>query len=317
MSSEKIREDKTCLNCGTDVEKHFCPHCGQKNVESRQSFHHLFTHFITDLLHYDSSFWRTTKYLLLYPARLSNEYMDGKRKNYVNPFTLYIFISFVAFFVMFSSSPITIINDSRASINTDAYKLTRQELANKKMGKDTILTIIQTYKTHEKKASKQKRSLSLNKADFNKALNSIDWSDPAKQEKFTHSIFNYLPKFLFFYMPIFAFWLWLFHSRKKRKYFDSGIFTLHYFSSFLLILSIYILLKKLLDWIGWSTISYILLSIVLLYTLVYFLIALRRFYRNRKFAVIWKGLLLFILNTTFILTFLVVYIVIIAYYAYW
>jgi hypothetical protein len=99
MGKHKIRKSKTCLNCGVFVEKKYCPVCGQENSESRQSFHHLFTHFVSDYLHYDSSFWKSIKCLYLHPGRLSQEYMRGKRKSYVNPFSLYIFISFLAFFI--------------------------------------------------------------------------------------------------------------------------------------------------------------------------------------------------------------------------
>jgi hypothetical protein len=51
-------------------------------------------------------------------------------------------------------------------------------------------------------------------------------------------------------MPLFAFFLWLFHSKKRWYYFDHGIFTLHYFSFLLLIILLLFLIDLLLDWDG-------------------------------------------------------------------
>ena len=66
-------------------------------------------------------------------------------------------------------------------------------------------------------------------------------------EKFLKLYVANMPKVLFIYMPIFAFFLWIFHNKKKWYYFDHGIFTLHYFSFLLLIFLILFVLGKLLD----------------------------------------------------------------------
>src|SRR5690606_28206355 len=65
--------------------------------ETRQSFGHLVAHFAEDFTHYDSGFWKTIKHLLFRPARLTKEYLMGKRQEYVPPVKLYIFISFITF----------------------------------------------------------------------------------------------------------------------------------------------------------------------------------------------------------------------------
>lgn len=100
MSRSPIRKDKTCLNCNYVVESKFCPNCGQENSESRKTFHHLFIHFFEDLTHYENSFWRTIKNLIFKPASLTKEYLSGKRMSYLAPIRLYIFISFVTFFII-------------------------------------------------------------------------------------------------------------------------------------------------------------------------------------------------------------------------
>jgi hypothetical protein len=95
-----LRKDKTCLNCNYVVDQRFCPNCGQENADTRKSFYHLFVHFFEDLTHYENAFWKTIKNLLLKPAALTKEYLSGKRLSYLAPIRLYIFISFVTFFVI-------------------------------------------------------------------------------------------------------------------------------------------------------------------------------------------------------------------------
>ena len=99
MSHGKIRNEKNCLNCNENVEKRFCPKCGQENIETRQPFHYLFTHFVEDFTHYDGQFWGTMKNLLFKPGKLTTIYLSGKRQQYVPPVKLYIFVSFITFFL--------------------------------------------------------------------------------------------------------------------------------------------------------------------------------------------------------------------------
>jgi len=100
MSKNKLRLDKTCLNCNYVVENRFCPNCGQENTETSKNFHHLFVHFFEDLTHYENSFWKTIKNLMFKPGALTKEYLSGKRLSYLAPIRLYIFVSFITFFLI-------------------------------------------------------------------------------------------------------------------------------------------------------------------------------------------------------------------------
>jgi len=126
-----LREDKTCLNCNHVVAGRFCPNCGQENTESRKTFHHLFIHFFEDLTHYENAFWKTIKNLLLRPASLTKEYLSGKRLSYLAPIRLYIFISFVTFFLI-SLLP----SDIAEEIKADEAKTEKKQV--KKIGAFTI-----------------------------------------------------------------------------------------------------------------------------------------------------------------------------------
>ncbi len=106
----KLRSDKTCLNCGHQVEERFCPRCGQENIEPKQPFHYLFTHFFEDFTHYDGQFWGTLKNLLFNPGKLTTTYLKGERQKYVPPVKLYIFMSFITF-LMVAFLPISVGSD--------------------------------------------------------------------------------------------------------------------------------------------------------------------------------------------------------------
>ena len=127
MSHNKIREDKTCLNCRHVVELKFCPNCGQENSDSRKTFHHLFIHFFEDLTHYENAFWKTIRNLLFKPSTLTKEYLSGKRLSYLAPVRLYIFISFITFLLiaMFPSKVKGDIDKSEKALSKELAKNTQ------------------------------------------------------------------------------------------------------------------------------------------------------------------------------------------------
>lgn len=102
MSHNPLRKETDCLNCGATVQGRFCQVCGQENTEPKESFWHMFTHFLYDITHFDGSFFVTLKDLLFKPGFLSKEYMLGRRKKYLHPVRMYVFTSAVFFLVFFS-----------------------------------------------------------------------------------------------------------------------------------------------------------------------------------------------------------------------
>jgi hypothetical protein len=98
------RKEKNCLNCGTEVIGKYCHQCGQENIEPKESFWHLITHFFYDFTHFDGKFFSTLKYLVIKPGLLSTEYIKGRRTSYLHPIRMYVFTSaffFIIFFWMF------------------------------------------------------------------------------------------------------------------------------------------------------------------------------------------------------------------------
>jgi hypothetical protein len=97
------RHENDCLNCGTILEGKFCHNCGQENLEMKESFGHMLNHAISDYFHFDYQFFHTLRPLFLKPGHLTNEYLMGRRAQYLHPVKMYIFISLVFFVIFFQN----------------------------------------------------------------------------------------------------------------------------------------------------------------------------------------------------------------------
>ena len=299
MSKNLLRKDKTCLNCNFVVKNRFCPNCGQENCDTRKSFYHLFVHFFEDLTHYENAFWKTIRHLLLKPAALTKEYLSGKRLSYLAPVRLYIFISFVTFFLItvFPNKNSDLIKMNNSNLKTDSLKVKINEnhLKNikeenlqelKKAGilskrqTDSLINVLKQfnanyeymdfgYSSVNEIDSIQKFSPESEKmSDFeywvNRKMQTIKDKNTGTEiiTKFKESFVQNFPKVLFLYLPIFALVLWVFHNKKRWYYFDHGIFTLHYFSFLLLINLLLFLFTKLVSAIPQNMILEIFSTIV-------------------------------------------------------
>jgi Protein of unknown function (DUF3667) len=130
-------------------------------------------------------------------------------------------------------------------------------------------------------------------------------------EKSKESFIHNFPKVLLIYMPFFAFFLWIFHGKKRWYYFDHGIFTLHYFSFLLLIYLILSLIGAVLNLIGDSTILGIIRGIILFFGIFwmfyYFFPAHHRFYGETRLVSFTKSIVLFFINMFFVLILLTLF----------
>lgn len=90
------------MNCQASIHGRFCHICGQENIETKESFWHLVTHFMYDVTHFDGKFFSTLRYLLFSPGFLSHEYLRGRRADYLHPIRMYVFTSAFFFLILFT-----------------------------------------------------------------------------------------------------------------------------------------------------------------------------------------------------------------------
>lgn len=77
-----------CKNCQNPLEEktHFCNNCGAKVVLDRINFKNLLLEFFIVNFGIDSRFFLTMRKMVTDPDDVVNEYLEGVRKRYINPF---------------------------------------------------------------------------------------------------------------------------------------------------------------------------------------------------------------------------------------
>ncbi|MBW7871189.1 MAG: DUF3667 domain-containing protein [Flavobacteriia bacterium] len=374
MSKLKLREEKNCLNCGTEVTDRFCPHCGQENIINRPSFSYLFKEFFNSLVHFDGHFWTTIRVLLFKPGFLVNNYLEGKRKSFVPPVKLYIFVSLVAFLLPGLPSGSTDSGENEGytiNIGEDSDQDAGDSINPKDIESLALLDSIQNALPADKKIdpktieyineriSHPEKKDSLDKAyaeyveDFNasksliyfdnypeykaaktiREFDSIHNSLPKSKRmgwmmlpfykkgielnenkemtndefarRFQESFVHNFPRVLIFYLPVFAFVLWVFHGKKKWKFYDHGIFTLYFFSFLLMLISLWILIDRLLSipeiWFpNFAKVSGFITALLMVacvfYSIFYFFRSHSRIYKESKLVSRLKSFLILSVN---------------------
>ncbi|RVU00955.1 DUF3667 domain-containing protein [Mucilaginibacter limnophilus] len=128
------RHENDCLNCGTELEGKFCHNCGQENLQLKESFGHMMTHAISDYFHFDHQFFHTLRPLFLTPGKLTNEYMAGRRAQYLHPVKMYIFVSIVYFLLLFEGSG----HEEKKEVVHKKDKLTKEQAAEAKKSLEDV-----------------------------------------------------------------------------------------------------------------------------------------------------------------------------------
>ncbi|WP_048922239.1 DUF3667 domain-containing protein [Rufibacter radiotolerans] len=308
--AKHLRKYPVCTNCDYVFTKeqpdNFCPNCGQENHDLNVPFKHVALELLEGIFHYDSKFWITLKYLLFYPGKLTNEFHRGRRMGYVPPIRLYVFISFIFFFLLslraghMKGGEQTLRSDLQVmpSGTLDSLEVfsdvpgardsLRKKLQERNINPDSLL--VANSKKEEAQlskldsippnASKGKLDSVLTDYGFSNhnwitrgALQkAADFQRLSKNELALKGL-KYLSIMMFVLMPVFALLLKLVYLRARRYYMEHLIFSIHlhcfYFMLYILyMLSLYLFTSY--DLFGWAT----------LLGLLYLFFGLKRVFRR-------------------------------------
>jgi Protein of unknown function (DUF3667) len=329
-----VRSEKNCLNCGAYVTERYCTHCGQENVEIKESFGHLITHFFSDLTHYDSKLFVTLKDLLFKPGFLTNEYLAGRRAGYLHPVRMYVFVSFLYFLVSLSFNDdehrsekaiaqvaaqdarkqiadslnvMLTIGKSKTAANKTKDSLIHMMLT--KVGADSLpdknITILFDLKYNDlvafdsvqKTLPEQQREKGFKPWLYRHWLNTISlYGREGKNSLIKIRTAHVIPKMMFILLPLFALLLELFYSRKKYFYADHVIFSLHFHTAVFLIFLIFAIVSLL-----FPAFTRDARNLEIFLAAIYLGLALKRTYGQSAFRTIMKTMGLTILYSILIL----------------
>ncbi len=315
MSHGKERTEKVCLNCGeAPLYDRYCHHCGQQNVEPKQTLWHLLAHFFNDITHFDGKFFSTLKLLITKPGFLSAEYVKGRRTKYLDPVRMYIFISAV-FFIVFLS----VVKAPAPPTLKDKPLIDYIDSVRKIKDVDGLSITMESLPTHDKKATifNVDRDLKHGYAHYDSVQKTLpaDLKDNPLARAFRRRLvgiyqtyesnpYNFVPnvivaflksfsKIFFITLPIFAFILYLLNIRRRKThyYVAHAIFTIHYYCIsfiFLFLLLIGIKLSFLFTDESYAIFAYTVFAGMGLYLFI----AMLRFYRQHWLKTLMKFLVL-------------------------
>lgn len=116
MMSEPLVHIKkgNCLNCNSMVEGNFCSNCGQKFQPTKLPIKLFLEDAVETLFNVDNRWFKTLKDLFLVPGKVTKDYIEGKRAQYLPPLRIYLSISIVYFLLvqLIESNQIFFINFS-------------------------------------------------------------------------------------------------------------------------------------------------------------------------------------------------------------
>jgi hypothetical protein len=293
------QKSASCSNCNQsfDVVSNFCPNCGQENHTHKLPIKHFLFEFIESLTHFDAKVFLTLKEMVAQPGLVTKNYNSNMRARYVPPARIYIFMSFIFFFLISVLYNKTIKEDTKKLEVQMQSQLAKNKMAFGQIGlfhKTRIDSVIF-------------RSLITLKPITNTGIDSLfksknietDWINTrivhtfikiTKGEASISDIYfkfiKYISYSILILMPFFALILKLFYRKLNLFYSEFLVFSIYFHTFIFAVLVIFILFNKFI-YSNDSIITGVLLSIF-----IYLGISLRKVFQQPIGRTIVKTILM-------------------------
>lgn len=273
---------RLCGNCLSALTGLYCAHCGQKQKSAIRHVGLLAGEFFNDVLNLDAKLLRTLKPLLFKPGFLSLEYFAERRARYVSPLKLYFLLSLVAFFLIQRSVDLAAGDQAPIRVETPAAD------------RDVTIGNFNGRPWHAKTNPVRLAWLPDAGNDLiNERLTRLE--DTIKRRDWTqllHAGLAATPQALLVLLPFFALLLKLAYWFKRRLYMEHLIVALHNHAFLMLAITALTALFGADAWasglVGWQNLLRLLNTAMLLWIPLYFLLVLKRVYRQGWPATLFK-----------------------------
>ncbi len=269
--------DHTCRNCGATTSGNYCSNCGQETRLHAPSFGEFLHEFIGHYVALEGRMWGSIKRLVFNPGLLTNEYLAGRRKRYVEPLRLYLSLSIIFFAVLKLSGADLITLDARP-VPPERKEQIERSIEEKKA----------QAKAHPEIVNENLEQVLAREApSVFKAFDDWDKMDNKKRtDLLIAGFYKYAPYAIFLLMPVFALWLKVLYLGTGRRYGEHFLFGLHTNAFAFLMLGVFFLLPDgffkflALCWVGG-----------------YLPWAMQRVYQKGRWGTLWRWLLLIVLHS--------------------
>lgn len=248
-----------CLDCGQAISGRYCANCGQETTAHTLTMRELSRDAIGEFISTDSKFFRTLRQLLFSPGTLTADYIAGRRERYLMPSRMFLVLSVIFFFVI-----------SLTEVPFSEY------------------VVAMTFEKEEIQASFQASRLSQEM--FIKEVDSA----------FTAA----LPIILVLMVPLFAGMMKLINIASKHRFIVHLVFSFHLFSFVAASSAVWFLMVMILGEgataVGgqgaMEILAAVMLLVVVLYLLIYTMVALRRVYGYSWIGVFIETMILLVIG---------------------
>jgi len=272
----EIATTTQCRNCGADTTGNFCHMCGQETRLHAPSFGEFLHEFVGHYVALEGRLWGTITRLLFRPGLLTNEYLAGRRKRYVEPLRLYLSLS-ILFFAIVKFGGADIANFDAQPVPPDVEARTQQVQAEKRAQRQQVQPGQENFEQMvEKKAPT--------------VFAAFDRFDqlPAREkgQVLQTGFYKYAPYAIFLLMPLFALYLKVLYLGSGRRYGEHFLFALHTNAFAFITMGVFVFMPE-------GFIKFMLFC----WMAGYLPWAMQRVYRKGKFGTAWRWILLMFLHS--------------------
>jgi len=265
-----------CRNCGTAVHGNYCVACGQETRLHMPSLGEFVHEFVGHYVAVEGRLWRTLALLLFRPGALTNEYLAGRRRRYVEPLRLYLSLSILFFALMKFSGTDVVHFNTKSDAQGKAVATADAKPGAMIIGDADDLPADMPHHTTlptplEELAPGLRQSLD----DFDRL------STERKSEVLRASFFRYAPYAMFCLMPLFALYLKLLYLGTGRRYGEHVLFALHTNAFAFVLFGAFLAMPD-------GFLKFMLFC----WLLVYLPWAMQRVYRKGRWGTAWRWVLL-------------------------
>lgn len=263
-------DQRECRNCGAVLTGEYCAHCGQREGRDDWRLRDALGEALGDGFRLDSRLWRTLYALVLRPGMLTAEFNAGRRARYIPPFRLYLIISFITFLTLSVGS------------RMDAFQ------SGSEGGSAPPVITIETEPGAGTVAEEDEIQIGIADENSPQWLQDLEERMEGNASRlegdsgdFVSQFLDYLPQLMFLMLPLFALVVQLFYLFSGYHYLQHLVFGLNIHS---VVYLLYLLGEAV------ALISENLDGVLLLFTLLYLPLALRRVYSSSLSGALFKSL---------------------------